>query len=69
MHLESGYHMPYEFNGEVYKKASTHQKEWGNKIISELNLIGNEHVLDLGCGDGTLTSDIAVLVPDGCTWN
>jgi trans-aconitate methyltransferase len=57
--------MPHEFNGEEYKKASTHQKEWGNKIISELNLKGNERILDLGCGDGTLTAELASLVPDG----
>jgi trans-aconitate 2-methyltransferase len=57
--------MPHEFNGEEYKKASTHQKEWGNKIISELSLKGNEHILDLGCGDGVLTAELAALVPDG----
>lgn len=57
--------MPHEFNGEEYKKASTHQKEWGNKIISEFNLSGNEHILDLGCGDGVLTAELAALVPDG----
>lgn len=26
----------YEFDGEKYKKASRHQKEWGNKLISSL---------------------------------
>jgi len=40
--------MLHEFNGEEYKKASTHQKEWGNKIIAEFKLKGNEHILDLG---------------------
>ena len=30
----------YEFYGEKYKKASKHQKEWGNAIISELKLSG-----------------------------
>jgi trans-aconitate 2-methyltransferase len=57
--------MPHEFNGEVYKKASAHQKEWGNKIISEFNLNGDEHILDLGCGDGVLTVELAQLVLDG----
>jgi trans-aconitate 2-methyltransferase len=51
--------MPHEFDGEAYKKASTHQKEWGNKIIAELNLTGNESILDLGCGDGVLTSQLS----------
>jgi len=57
--------MPYEFNGEEYKKASTHQKEWGNRIIAEFNLRGDEQILDLGCGDGALTAELARLVPDG----
>jgi trans-aconitate 2-methyltransferase len=57
--------MPHEFNGEEYKKASTHQKEWGNKIIAEFKLHGNERILDLGCGDGVLTAELAALVPDG----
>jgi trans-aconitate 2-methyltransferase len=57
--------MPHEFDGEKYKNASTHQKEWGNKIISEFNLKGDEHILDLGCGDGILTAQLASMVPDG----
>jgi trans-aconitate methyltransferase len=55
----------FEFDGEKYRQASKPQKEWGNKLISELNLIGHEEVLDLGCGDGTLTEQIAILVPNG----
>lgn len=57
--------MTHEFDGIKYEKASTHQKAWGSKLISELNLKGSEYVLDLGCGDGTLTSQIAELVPGG----
>jgi len=55
----------FEFDGNEYKKASTHQKEWGNKIISELKLIGVENILDLGCGDGALTKQLSDLVPNG----
>ena len=43
--------MAHEFDGKKYEKASAHQKEWGTKLIAELNLKGNEKVLDLGCGD------------------
>ena len=57
--------MTHEFDGKKYERASTHQKEWGIKLIAELGLIGSEHILDLGCGDGALTSQIAELVPDG----
>lgn len=55
----------FEFDGQKYKKASGHQKEWGTRIISELKLTGAESILDLGCGDGVLTKQLADLVPDG----
>lgn len=57
--------MTHEFNGKKYERASTHQKEWGSKLIAELALAGNESVLDLGCGDGTLTQQLANLLPEG----
>ena len=55
----------YEFDGEKYKSASSHQKEWGKNLISTISLQGNESILDLGCGDGYLTEQISLLVPDG----
>jgi trans-aconitate methyltransferase len=57
--------MTFEFDGKKYEKASAHQKEWGNNIISEFNLSGNEKILDLGCGNGALTAELAKLVPNG----
>jgi len=57
--------MTYEFDGKKYAQASTHQKEWGARLIEELDLKGFERVLDLGCGDGVLTARIADLVPRG----
>ena len=57
--------MKFEFDGEKYKRASKQQKAWGKKLISELELRGDERILDLGCGDGTLTAQLAELVPDG----
>jgi trans-aconitate 2-methyltransferase len=57
--------MGHEFNGEAYKISSTHQKEWGTRIISEIHFNGREHILDLGCGDGVLTAQLAELVPQG----
>ena len=55
----------FEFDGEKYKQASRHQKEWGNRLISDLELKGSEVILDLGCGDGILTEQLAACVPNG----
>lgn len=55
----------FEFDGEKYKTASNHQKEWGKYLISELSLLGNELILDLGCGDGSLTEQLSSIVPKG----
>jgi trans-aconitate 2-methyltransferase len=54
-----------DFDGEKYKAASMHQKEWGGKLIDDLDLKGDERVIDLGCGDGVLTKKIMELVPKG----
>ena len=60
-----GHHMAYEFDGKKYQTASSHQQEWGLRLIQELNLAGSEEILDLGCGDGRLTARLAELVPRG----
>jgi len=57
--------MPYEFDAKRYRDASSHQKRWGGRIISELPLRGDERILDLGCGDGVLTAELAGRVPNG----
>ena len=57
--------MTHEFDGRKYEQASAHQKEWGTKLIAELDLQGAERILDLGCGDGALSAYIADLVPHG----
>ncbi len=57
--------MNHEFDGKKYGQASAHQKEWGLKIVDELGLNGSERILDLGCGDGEITLQIAKHVPNG----
>ena len=55
----------YEFDGDKYLKASKHQKEWGRKLIEELNIQKSDYILDLGCGDGLLTKMIKDIAYDG----
>ncbi len=57
--------MSFEFDAEKYRSASQHQQEWGQRLIGELGLGGNERIVELGCGDGRLTLQIARCVPDG----
>jgi trans-aconitate methyltransferase len=55
----------HEFDGERYREAAVHQRDWGERLISSLTLRGVESILDLGCGDGTITSRLAARVPQG----
>ncbi|OGG01325.1 MAG: methyltransferase type 11 [Candidatus Glassbacteria bacterium RIFCSPLOWO2_12_FULL_58_11] len=57
--------MTFEFDGEKYRAASAHQKEWGGRLIAEMRFRGDERILDLGCGDGALTRSLADLSPRG----
>jgi len=45
----------HEWNASAYHRLSSPQFEWGQRVLSELHLRGDEHVLDAGCGTGRLT--------------
>ena len=55
----------YKWNAADYQKNSEAQLNWGRELIAKLGLHGKEHILDIGCGDGKVTADIAAHVPDG----
>ncbi|WP_457569446.1 class I SAM-dependent methyltransferase, partial [Desulfurobacterium sp.] len=55
----------YFWNADDYAKNSPFQKKWARELIEKLSLKGNERVLDIGCGDGKVTFEIAQRVPDG----
>lgn len=55
----------YKWDPEDYRDNSTAQQEWARELIAKLRLKGNETVLDIGSGDGTITAEIAKKVPDG----
>src|ERR1700685_1696826 len=48
-----------------YAANSVVQQTWARELISKLNLLGDEHILDVGCGDGKVTAEIAKAVPRG----
>lgn len=57
--------MNFEFDARRYRQASVHQQEWGQRLIVELELQGDERILDVGSGDGSLTRKLAAAVPRG----
>lgn len=53
------------WNPTQYAANSAVQQSWARELIARLQLRGDEHVLDLGCGDGKVTAEIARAVPHG----
>jgi trans-aconitate 2-methyltransferase len=55
----------YKWNPGDYTTQSSNQQQWAQELISKLALKGNERILDIGCGDGKVTAEIASHVPSG----
>jgi trans-aconitate methyltransferase len=55
----------YTWNAQEYEKNSNNQKLWGIELISKLNLKENEKILDLGCGDGKISVELARRASNG----
>ena len=53
------------WNPAQYAANSAVQQSWAREVIARLHLRGNEHILDVGCGDGKVTAEIARAVPKG----
>ena len=54
-----------KWNAADYAANSTVQQSWARELIAKLNLRGDEHILDVGCGDGKVTAELARAVPRG----
>jgi trans-aconitate methyltransferase len=54
-----------KWNAADYAANSVVQQTWARELIAQLHLRGDEHVLDVGCGDGKVTAEIARAVPRG----
>lgn len=48
-----------EWNAADYARHSSAQYAWAQSLIGELALSGTEDILDIGCGDGRITAEIA----------
>ena len=48
-----------------YQKSSAAQLKLGRELIGKLWLTGSEHVLDIGCGDGKVSAEVAARLPQG----
>jgi trans-aconitate 2-methyltransferase len=54
-----------EWDAAAYHRLSGPQVSWGEKVLSRLDLAGNETVLDAGCGTGRLTASVIDALPRG----
>jgi trans-aconitate methyltransferase len=55
----------YKWDAEDYEKNSSAQQKWARELIKKLKLNVNEYILDIGCGDGKVTSEIASILNNG----
>lgn len=54
-----------EWNAADYHRLSAPQFRWGQRVLSDLRLRGDECVLDAGCGTGRLTQLLLHNLPRG----
>ena len=53
------------WNAADYAANSAVQQSWARELIAKLRLHGSEHILDVGCGDGKVSAELARAVPRG----
>lgn len=55
----------HKWDADDYAKNSSAQLQWAQELITKLALSGSESVLDIGCGDGKISAQIARAVSGG----
>lgn len=55
----------YTWNASDYAQHSAAQQTWARELLQKLALQGHETVLDIGCGDGKVTAEIATHLTTG----
>jgi trans-aconitate 2-methyltransferase len=54
-----------QWNAELYRERSSLQQTMAAEVLQALEVTISDRVLDVGCGDGKITSEIARRVPEG----
>jgi trans-aconitate methyltransferase len=54
-----------KWNAADYAANSAVQQAWARELLAHLKLRGDERILDVGCGDGKVTAELARAVPHG----
>jgi trans-aconitate 2-methyltransferase len=54
-----------EWDAKTYDRIADPQTRWGRAVLDRLPLVGDERVLDAGCGTGRVTELLAARVPHG----
>jgi len=54
-----------DWDAGTYHRVSAPQLGWGRKVLSRLDLRGDETVIDAGCGSGRLTAELLDRLPRG----
>ncbi len=54
-----------DWSGEDYRRVSSLQRAVASETLADLVLDGDERILDIGCGDGFLTREIAGRLSNG----
>jgi trans-aconitate 2-methyltransferase len=55
----------HRWDPKVYEKSSSAQQRWARELLLKISVRGDERILDIGCGDGKITAEIASNVPMG----
>jgi len=56
---------PRDWDARTYDRVAEPQTRWGRAVLDRLPLVGDERVLDAGCGSGRVTELLAERLPDG----
>ena len=57
--------MPRDWDAREYDRVADPQTRWGSLVLDRLPLVGDERVLDAGCGTGRVTELLAARLPRG----